>query len=148
LAFAALAGGCARDPVKEEIDRRARDHERLADVVAADQELDRELKEADDASQGGDDAKAAALLDRDANKAADDAIAEAEHAPLESVWGRARRDELLAVIHARKDEIKAYADALRGDDLDKKLAAVEKQLELQKRAITATETALAAPPPP
>jgi hypothetical protein len=49
------------------------------------------------------------------------------------------------VLKDRRDAIPSYVSALRGEDLDAKLAAVEAQLTLQRRAIQAATAALAGP---
>ena len=111
----------------------------------ADEALDRALKSADDASRAGDDARAADLLEGAAARASRDAVAEAEREPLETPWGRARRDAILAVLRERQAAIAPYARAVRGEDLDAKLAAIEAQIALQKRALEVATAALADP---
>jgi hypothetical protein len=111
----------------------------------ADEALDRALKSADDASRAGDEAKAASLLESTAAQASTEAIAEAVREPVETAWARARRDALLAVMRERQSSIAPYAQALRGEDLEAKLAAVEAQLALQKKALDAASAALAPP---
>jgi hypothetical protein len=112
--------------------------------VSADELLDRALKSADDASRANDDGKAAALLEGDGVRASNEAIAEAEREPLETPWGRARRDAILAVMRERQSSIALYAAALRGEDLEAKLAAVELQIALQRKALDAASAALSA----
>ena len=124
------------------------DHAQLVRIVQADERLDRALKAADDASRAGDDAKGAALLEGDATRAASEAIALGEQAPLATTWGRARREALLSVIHERAASIPSYADAMRGEDLEAKLAVVTLQIDLQKRALDAAAAALAPTPRP
>jgi hypothetical protein len=136
--------GC-HDPAREQAEREARDRVRLESIVTADEALDRALKSADDVSRAGDDAKAAALLEGDGARASSDAVAEAEREPLETPWARARRDAILAVMRERGASIAPYASALRGEDLDAKLAAVETQIALQKKALDAAAAALSPP---
>jgi hypothetical protein len=142
LAIALLA---CRDPVREAAERDARDMARLERIVSADELFDRALKSADDASRAGDDEKAATLLEGAGARAAAEAVAEAEREPLESPWARARRDALVAVLRERGASMPAYAKALRGEDLDAKLAAVQAQLALQKKALDVAAATLAAP---
>ena len=139
-----LAAGC-HNPARELAERDARDQARLAAIVEADQVLDRAFKAADDASRSGQDAKAADLLEGEVVHAAADAVTEAEREPLESAWARARRDALVQVLRDRQASIAEYAQATRGEDLEAKLAAVEKQIQLQKRALAAAARALAPP---
>jgi hypothetical protein len=115
----------------------------LATLVAADEALDRALKAADDASRAGDDAKGAEILEGPAAQAADEAVAACEQATVETAWGTARRDALLAVVRERRASIASYAQAMKGDALDAKLAAITLQIELQKQAIEAATAALA-----
>jgi hypothetical protein len=111
--------------------------------VSADESFDAALKKADDAERGGDDAKAAGILEGEAARVSSAAIAEAEKAPLETAWARAKRDALVAVMRERSQSLGPYAKALRGEDIDAKLAAVEVQVELQKKALRAASDALA-----
>jgi hypothetical protein len=115
---------------------------RLETIVNADEALDRALKKADDASRAGDDDGAARLLEDVAAQASAEAVREAEGEPLETPAGRARRDAILAVMRERQAAIAPYAKAIRGDDLDAKLSAIETQIALQKRALEAATAAL------
>jgi hypothetical protein len=145
LALAILGLGGCRDRPRDDAASAQRDRARLEQIVAADARIDRALKEADDASHAGDDARAALVLEKTALPAADEAIAEATHDTVETPWGRARREELLALLADRRTEIPRYAAALRGTDLDAKLAAVEAQLALQKRALQTATAVMAGP---
>jgi hypothetical protein len=142
--LAAVAGGACHDsaPAREEAARETRDRVRLETIVNADEALDRALKKADDVSRAGDDEEAARLLENIAAPASAEAIAEAEGELLETAPGRARRDAILAVMRERQAAIGTYAKAIRGDDLDAKLSAIETQIALQKRALEAATAAL------
>jgi hypothetical protein len=83
---------------------------------------------------------AAKLVDDDAIPAADRAIDAAKQAQPESGWGRGKRDELLAAMVDRRDELPKYATALRGQDLEQLLASVEKQIAIEKRAMTVAQS--------
>ncbi len=111
--------------------------------MRADEAFDLALKGADNAGRGGDDAKAASLLEGDVAREAAAALAKAEHEPLETSWARGRREALVAVMRERSASLGPYARALRGEDLDAKLAAVQAQITLQKKAIEAASAALA-----
>jgi hypothetical protein len=153
LTLALLAGALSilvlacHDPAREAAERDARDHARLERIVSADELFDRALKAADDASRAGDDEKAASLLEGAGARAAAEAIAEAEREPLETPWARTRRDALVAVLRDRGASMPGYAQALRGEDLDAKLAAVQAQVALQQRALDVASAAVAAPGP-
>jgi hypothetical protein len=145
-----LALLACHDAAREEAEREARDRTRLETILNADEALDRALKSADDVSRAGNDEKAAALLEGEATRASAIAVAEAEREPLETQWGRARRDAILAVMRERQAAIAPYAKAIRGEDLDAKLSAVETQIALQKKALDVATAALSGPvaPPP
>jgi hypothetical protein len=145
IAFALSTTGCREAP-KPADTRDADDHARLARIVSADEDLDRALKAADDASHAGDDANGASILETDATHAADEAIAIGEREPVEAAWARARRDTLVSVIRERRASIPSYAEAMRGEDLEAKLAVVTLQIDLQKQALEAASAALAPTP--
>ena len=142
-----VALSACRDHAREDAENAAaRDRALLAHIVDLDAHLDRAMKEADDASRAGDDERAAAILETNALPGVASAIAETEAHPPETAWGRAREQAMLDVLRARREEIPRYVEALRGTDLDAKLAAVEAQLALQKRAIHAATSALEGAP--
>jgi hypothetical protein len=126
-----------KDPAREAAEAKARDREALKAVVLADSELDRTLKRVDDLSAKGDDTAAALFLEKDAAGQADRAFATATAASVTTEWGKARRDEWLAILRDRRAEIPRYLAALRSNDLEAKLAAVEAQAALQRRALAA-----------
>jgi hypothetical protein len=151
LALVLACAACSKSappppPAATTEDSASRDRAKLESIVAADAAFDRAMKTADDAERGGDDTKAAGLLTGAATKAADAAITAATSAALETPWAAARRDSLVAVLRARKDTLPKYAAALRGEDIEAKLAAVQTQLELQKWALDAAQAALAPAP--
>lgn len=121
------------------------DEPKIRAILDADKALDRALKEADDASAKGDDAKAAVILDSKAMVAADDAIKTADAQNCATQWCTDQKTALLSVLRDRKDAIPIYAKALRGDDLEAKLAAVQKQIEIEKRAMEVSEKARQTP---
>jgi hypothetical protein len=140
LAFLLGCGGsCSHTPVPRD------DEPRIRAILDADKALDRALKEADDESAKGNDTQAADLLESKATPAADDAIKVAEAQTCLTPWGNDQKSALLGVLHERHDAIPVYAKALRGDDLDAKLAAVEKQIDIEKRAIDVAQKASQTP---
>jgi hypothetical protein len=99
-----------------------------------------------EAEKQEDERKGADLLESKALPAADEAIAIATAQTPESSWGKEQKDALLSVLRDRRASIPEYAKAMRGDDLEAKLHATEKQQELQKRAMDAVLRAQKAPP--
>ena len=137
---AALAGtsGCTRkDEPPTPAVQLANDRVTLDAIVASDVDLDAVLKLADDQSRMGNDAAAADTLEQRAIPVADAALARARAATVTTSWAVARREEWLAILQDRRAQTARYASALRGEDLDAKLAAVEAQAELTKRAMAA-----------
>jgi hypothetical protein len=132
-------GSCSHTPVPRD------DEPKIRAILDADKALDRALKEADDESAKGNDTHAAELLDNKATPAADDAIKVAEAQTCQTPWGNDQKNALLGVLHERHDAIPVYAKALRGDDLDAKLSAVEKQIDIEKRAIDVAQKASQTP---
>jgi hypothetical protein len=130
VAAAGIVAAACTDPVE-------RDRTALERVVQADEAFDRAMKEADDASRAGRDPQAADLLRDKARPAADAALAAAKGAAVETEWGRARKRELVTLVGDRAAEVPAYEEALRSADPAKKLAALERQIALQKRALEA-----------
>jgi hypothetical protein len=106
-------------------------------VVAADERFDDAMKLAGDAERAGRDGQAADLLRDKARPAGEAALGAAKSAGVDTEWGKARRAELVDVIGERAAELPRYEDALRSGDPEKKLAAMVKQVELQKRALAA-----------
>jgi len=144
VVIAGSAAAC-RDPGREARERREREEsQRLRDrasleqLLEADRQVDRILQEADDLART-DEAAAADLLEKQASPTAEVALTIGDRVYLETPWAAARRDELMAVLRDRKEAIPAYATALRGTDIDQKLAAVERELALERRAIEAVE---------
>jgi hypothetical protein len=115
-------------------DGGALDRADLKNAMAADVALDRALKTADDAEMANHDDEAADILKRTAAPAADDALAAANAVSPRTAWGKKEKDALVALVRDRKDEVGRYERALRGTDMDEKVAAVEKQLAIEKRA--------------
>ena len=117
-------------------DPAALDRVELQQAIAADQALGRALAEADDAAHAGDVQKADDIFKRKVSPAADAALASARAVEPRSAWGRAKKDALVTLEQDRKNAVDPFAAALRGEDLDAKLAAYEKQLDLERRAQT------------
>ena len=131
--------GCAKDPAREEALRAERDKVVLNGVVDEDLKAERALVQVGEAERQHNLDEAARLVDDDAIPAADRAIDVAKQALPESVWGRARKDELLSAMNERRDELPKYAAALRAQDLEQQLASVEKQIAIEKRAMTVAQ---------
>jgi hypothetical protein len=144
-ALAGLTCHTAPSPPTED-EQRAHDATELTTALSADETLDRALKEADDTSTKGDDSKAAELLETKALPDADDALAKAQAARVESAWGKDKKDRLVALLQDRKTEVPKYAAALRSGDPEARVAVLQKQIEQEKRALDLTSDIRAARP--
>jgi hypothetical protein len=132
----ALATGC-RSTAGDRTAAFQTEQETLEGIVSADMDLDALLKRADEQAASGDRAGAAALLEHEGIPRADAALARARAAVVASPWAVARREEWLGVLTDRRAELPRYAAALRQDDLDLRLAAIQEEVELEKRAMAA-----------
>ncbi|MEO6418275.1 MAG: hypothetical protein ABIP39_02645 [Polyangiaceae bacterium] len=152
---ALFLAGCRPSPEPVPADPAALDKAAIDRIVAADQKLDRALKEADDLASrrekdgapAGNEIEAAALLERNALPAATEALAVANASGVTTPWADARKRELIGILQDTKDEIPRYAAALRGTDVDAKLAAIQAEVALEKRTIE-TVTAISHGPGP
>jgi hypothetical protein len=131
--------GCAKDPAREEAVRVERDRVVLNGVVDEDLKAERTLVQVGDVERQHRLDDAARLVDDEAIPAADRAIDAAKQAEPESVWGRARKEELLSAMNDRRDELPRYAAALRAQELEQQLASVERQIAIEKRAMTVAQ---------
>ncbi len=134
LTLCLLAGLFAVACTRE--DPGALDQAALRTAMSADDTLDRAIKEAEDSAHAGDVAKADDIFKRKVGPAADAALAAARGVEARSAWGKAKKDALVTLEQDRKDAIDPFAAALRGDEPEKKLAAYEKQIDLERRAET------------
>jgi hypothetical protein len=140
LGLLGLLAACTRPEPPSRADARV-----LEEVLAADHALEAALRDAD-ALARSDEKKAAELLDTRAIPLADDVVRRASAAPVTSPWGSERKTELVALARSRREELPRYAKALREGDLKTKLEAVEKQLDLQKRALDSAARISQVPP--
>ena len=138
LAAVAALAGC-KDPVKEEAQRVEQDRAILVDILAADMKAESALKTVGEAERQQKDEEAAALLETSVMPKADAALAFAVTKQLATPWGKARKEELIAVMTDRKAELPRYVTALRAHDWDGQLASVEKQIAIETRAMKAAE---------
>jgi len=126
----ALLLACTRD------DPAALDRSALRQAMAADDALGRALKQADDAAHAGHAQEADDIFKRTVAPAADSALAAARAIEPRTDWGKSKKNALVTLEQDRKDAVEPFAAALRGEDLDAKLAVYEKQLDLEHRAQT------------
>jgi hypothetical protein len=121
-----------RDAARE---AEQQDRAALDSILRADEALDATLREADEALQTKGDAAAADLLEKTAQPRAQAALDVATTSKVTTPWAIERRNEWIALLEARRAEVGCYATALRGNDVDAKLAALEGQVTLEKKVM-------------
>ena len=94
---------------------------------------------ADDAVAKGDAAKALALLESDAKPAIDEGLrlADSSAVTIKTEWGKGKRDQIKKVLVDRKSELPRYTEAVKSNDAEKLLSAIEAQAAIERRALTA-----------
>jgi len=126
------ATACRPDPA-------ALDQAELKAAMTADDALDRALKQADDAERANRDTDALNILKRTCEPEAEHAVAVAGGLAPRTAWGRKQKDGLVALERDRKAELARYEGALASGDPEKKLAAIESQLGVERRAVELSE---------
>ncbi len=136
LTAALLATACDTPTPAPVQDPTALDRADLDAILAADHDVDAALKKADDDEARDDDAAAAKVLRTEALPLAQQALATARTKTPRTAWGKKEHDALVSLLKDRKAAIPRYAAALEGTSLEDRLAAVQRQAELEKRAMT------------
>ena len=62
-------------------------------------------------------------------------LALTEGATMKSEWGKAKREELAAILRDRKAEMPKYDEAVKSNDPEKMLAAIQAQAAIERRAL-------------
>jgi hypothetical protein len=131
FASALVALGCDHGSTSDQAD--------LKNAMAADLATSRALKQADDAAHDGRSTEAADLLKRVAAPAADEGVSTASAVTPRTAWGRTEKDALVVLVSDRKREMEAYEHALRAGSDEEKLAALTKQIDIERRASALAE---------
>lgn len=126
---------CAKGPPRDEAALRAEDKRELEQVVAIDVRASQAMRDADDATRGGDAGGAAVVVASRAVPAVDDALLAAERASVRTEWGKSKRQELIGILRDRKAEMPKYEEAVRTGDPEKMLAAIQAQASIERRAL-------------
>jgi hypothetical protein len=140
LCFPALLVACVAcskpAPIPDETTMRAEDKRTLEGVVAIDVRASRAMRDADDATRAGDAGAASLAVTSRAAPAVDEALHAAESATMQSEWGKAKREEMAAILRDRKAEMPRYDEAVKSNDPEKMLAAIQAQAAIERRALT------------
>ncbi len=144
----AAAAGCSRreEPAPPAAPTLAQDRASLDGIVSADVAIEKLLKQADDLTAHGSDDEAIAVLEKQALPAIDLAITQARNAAIAGSWGIARRDEWVALFADRRIETVRYAAAIRSGELEGRIAAMQAQAALTRRAMAVAKAVQAGPP--
>lgn len=94
---------------------------------------------ADDAVAKNDGAKALALIESDAKPAIEEGLRLADATAMKTEWGKAKREEVRKVLVDRKNELPRYTEAVKSNDAEKLLSAIEAQAAIERRALVAVE---------
>lgn len=132
----ALVAACSKQaPVPDEATLRAEDKRALEGVVAIDVRASQAMRDADEATRVGDAGAASLAVKSRAEPAVDEALRAAESATMRSEWGKAKRDELAAILRDRKAEMPKYDEAVKSNDPEKMLGAIQAQAAIERRAL-------------
>jgi hypothetical protein len=129
------AAACSRQAPPDEATLRADDKRELERVVLIDVRASQAMRDADDATRVGDSGAASVAVTSRALPAVDEALRTAEGTPMKSEWGKARRAELVGILRDRKAEMPKYDDAVKSNDPDKMLTAIQAQAAIERRAL-------------
>jgi hypothetical protein len=131
-----VLAACSRPvPVPDEATLRAEDKRTLEDVVAIDVRASHAMRDADEATRVGDAGAASLAVTSRAAPAVDEALHAAEGASMKSEWGKAKREELAAILRDRKAEMPKYDEAVKSNDPEKMLTAIQAQAAIERRAL-------------
>lgn len=138
LVSAGVAGvACESKPTPpDEATLRAEDRRALEEIVVIDVKVSQAMRDADTATGTGDAGAATSIVTGRAKPAADEAIATAGRTPMKTAWGNEKKAELVAILEERRAEMPRYEAAVKGDDPEKMLAAIEAQAAIERRALT------------
>jgi hypothetical protein len=138
LLVATSASACSKPAPEarpDEATLRAEDKRTLEGIVAIDVRASQAMRDADDATRVGDAGAASLAVTSRAEPAVDEALRAAEGATMKSEWGKAKRDELAAILRDRKAEMPKYDEAVKSNDPEKMLNAIQAQAAIERRAL-------------
>lgn len=92
---------------------------------------------ADDAVAKGDASRALVLIDTEAKPAIEQGLRLADTTTVQTEWGKAKRDQIQKVLVDRKNELPRYTEAVKSNDAEKLLSAIEAQAAIERRALAA-----------
>jgi hypothetical protein len=137
-----LAAGAACGPSRAELEA---DRGRLRAVLNVDGDVSRALHRADQAMATSQRDEARRLVLGEAKPVASENARRAEGVSASTDWGKARKAELQALARDRASSLDEYAAAMTSGDVQRVLDALERQRDIERRAVALSE-ALEHPP--
>jgi hypothetical protein len=123
----------------------ASDETTLRSLLQRDTAISARLHDVDELTARGKAKEALAALHDRARPLAEESVARTREASFRSGWGKARAEEMKALARDRLDAIGTYEAALESDDVERVIATLDSQKDLERRAL-ALSSAAAAPP--
>jgi len=132
LTVGLLGVGCTKD---ERAARCSEDRVAFQALLSMDQRVSGMLREVDDLALTGRPIDAADRIDKGTRAAMDEVVTDANQVTPRTKWGVERKKEVVGLTQQRRELLDAYAKALRSEDLQRVVAEMEKQRDLEKRAV-------------
>lgn len=95
------------------------------------------MHSADDAVARHDATKALAVVESEAKPAIEEGLRLVDGATVKTEWGKGKRDAIATVLRDRKRELPRYTEAVKSNDAEKMLSAIEAQAAIERRALAA-----------
>jgi hypothetical protein len=103
------------------------------------------LHEVDGLAVKGNPREAVAKIDRDVIPAAEHAKQQASAFQPRTRWGVDRKKDIVSLVEDRQKATATYADALRSEIIQRVVEQMERQTEIERRAVKVEQTVLAFP---
>lgn len=140
LPLALALAGCARpSPLEDQV--------ALRQGLQGDERVVLALRQVDDLALRGDPAGAASALVTRARPASSQSVQQAQALQVRSPWGAPHLQSLRCLVEDRAASLDRYEAALRGEQIERVVEALEEQKSLDRRG-AALADALARPPEP
>ena len=123
----------------------AADEASLRDVIASDKHTGSLLHGVDDLAVKGKPSEAVTKIEREVVPAGEHAKQQAEAFAPRTRWGAERKAELVALVDDRQKATEAYAEALRSKIIQRLVEQMERQTEIERRAIKVEQSVLSVP---
>lgn len=112
------------------------DKDALSKVVEVDMRASQAMREADLAATKGDAGAAVDIIEKRATPAVDEGLGMLDRTNVDTEWGKSKKTALAGVLRDRKKEMPRYEEAVKTGDLEKMVAAMQAQAEIERRAMS------------